>query len=134
MRTSRKTSLPEADRNKLERLVRARSTPQKVVLRAKIMLLGDDGVPTGEIRERLQTTVPTISRWRYRYEAAGGPGLLKDASRPGRKPSLSEATVAGIVELPLRERPPDATHWSTRRMAGGRGGGPGGRRPRWAAR
>lgn len=131
MRTSRKTSLPEADRNKLERLVRARSTPQKVVLRAKIMLLGDDGVPTGEIRERLQTTVPTISRWRDRYEAAGVPGLLKDASRPGRKPSLSAATVAGIVELTLREKPPDATHWSTRRMAGVAGVSPASVRRIW---
>jgi len=114
MRTSKKISLPEADRNELER---ARSTPQKVVLRAKIMLLGDDGVPTSEIRERLQTTTPTISRWRDRYEAAGVPGLLKDASRPGRRPSLSQATVAGIVELTLREKPPDATQWSTRSMA-----------------
>ena len=117
MRTSRKISLPEPDRNELERLVRARSTPQKVVLRAKIMLLGDDGVRTSEIRERLGTTTPTISRWRERYEAAGVPGLLKDASRPGRKPSLSQATVAGVVELTLREKPPDATHWSTRSMA-----------------
>ena len=94
MRTSRKISLPEVDRKELERLVRARGTPQKVVLRAKIVLLSGAGVSTSEIKEQLGTTTPTISRWRDRYEVAGLPGLLKDASRPGRKPSLSQATVA----------------------------------------
>jgi transposase len=133
MRTSRKISLPEPDRNELERLLRARSTPQKVVLRAKIMLLGDDGVRTSEIRERLGTTTPTISRWRQRYEAAGVPGLLKDASRPGRKPSLSQATVAGVVELTLREKPPDTTHWSTRSMAAIAGISPASVRRIWKA-
>src|SRR3990170_8343655 len=114
MRTSRKISLPETDRNELERLVRARSTPQKVVLRANIVLLSSAGVSTGEIKERLQTTMPTISRWRHRYEVAGLPGLRKDASRPGRKPSLSQATVAGVVELTLRENPPNAPRWGRR--------------------
>jgi transposase len=66
---------------------------------------------------RLETTTPTITRWRTRYEQEGVLGLLRDGSRPGRKPSLSEATVRGIVELTLREPPPDATHWSTRSMA-----------------
>lgn len=117
MRTSRTLSVPETDRKELERLVRAGNTSQKVVLRAKIVLLSDDGVPTGQIAERLQTTVPTISRWRERYEAGGVTGLLRDAPRPGRKPRLSAATVAAVVELTLREPPPDATHWSTRSMA-----------------
>src|SRR3989304_4121737 len=84
MRTSRVLSVPETDRKELERLARARSAPQKVVLRAKIVLLSDDGVPTGQIAERLQTTVPTISRWRDRYEGAGVQGLLRDGPRPGR--------------------------------------------------
>src|SRR3989304_6013689 len=100
MRTSRKISLPEADRNELERLVRARSTPQKVVLRANIVLLSSAGVSTGEIKERLQTTTPTISRWRHRYEVAGVPGLLKDASRPGRKPGLRQAPGAWAAAAP----------------------------------
>ena len=117
MRTSRTLSVPETDRKELKRLVRAGNTSQKVVLRAKIVLLSDDGVPTGQIAERLQTTVPTISRWRERYEAGGVTGLLRDAPRPGRKPRLSAATVAAVVELTLREPPPDATHWSTRSMA-----------------
>jgi transposase len=105
----------------LERLVRGRNTPRKIVLRARVVLLSGDGVPTGEIMERLETTAPTITRWRDRYAQAGVPGLLQDGRRPGRKPALSDATVRGIVELTLRERPPHATHWSTRTMAAAAG-------------
>ena len=117
MRTSRTLTVPRRDRIELERLARGRNTPGKIVLRARIVLLSGAGVPTSEIMAKLDTTTPTISRWRDRYERGGVAGLLKDGSRPGRKPSLSAATVAGIVELTLREKPADATHWSTRSMA-----------------
>jgi len=117
MRTSRKLIVPPADRTELERLARGRNTPQKVALRARIVLLSGSGASTQTIMDELETTTPTITRWRDRYVAAGVPGLLRDAGRPGRKPSLSAATVAGIVELTLREKPADATHWSTRSMA-----------------
>ncbi len=117
MRTSRTLTVPLRDCIGLERLARGRNTPQKIVLRARIVLLSGAGVPTGEMMVRLETTAPPITRWRNRYEQEGVPGLLRDGSRPGRKPSLSEATVQGIVELTLREPPPHATHWSTRSMA-----------------
>jgi len=117
MRTSRRITVPKADRIELERLARGRNTPQKVALRATIVLLSGRGTPTGAIMQALGTTTPTITLWRNRYVAAGIAGLVKDAPRPGRKPSLSAATVAGVVELTLREKPADATHWSTRSMA-----------------
>ncbi len=117
MRTSRRITIPEPDHIALERLARGRNTPQKVALRAKIVLLSGMGAPTGEIMRALDTTAPTITLWRDRYVAAGVAGLVKDATRPGRNPSLSQATVQGIVELTLREPPADTTHWSTRSMA-----------------
>ena len=117
MKTSRTLTVPQTDRDELERLVRGRNTPQKVVLRAKIVVLSGAGMPTGAIMAVLETTAPTITRWRDRYEAAGVRGLLCDAPRPGRKPQLSATTVAAVVDLTLREPPPNATHWSTRSMA-----------------
>ena len=39
MRMSRRLNVSEEDRNELERLVRARTTEQRVVLRARIVLL-----------------------------------------------------------------------------------------------
>lgn len=121
MRTSRTLDVRRRDRIELERLARGRNTPQKIALRARIVLLSGAGVSTGVIIVKLGTTTPTITRWRDRYGEAGVAGLLREGSRPGRKPALSDATVRGIVELTLRETPPQATHWSTRGMAAATG-------------
>ena len=89
MRTSRRIDLSDEDREELERLVRAPTTEQRVALRARIVLLSGAGVGTGEIREQLRTTTPTVTRWRARYERDGLRGLLKDAPRPGRRRTIS---------------------------------------------
>lgn len=117
MRTSRRIVISERDRVRLSRVVRDGSTPQKVALRMRIVLLSADGVSTGEIMRRLSTSTPTISRWRSRYETDGVAGLFKDRSRPGRKRKIGEAKVREVVQRTLQEKPSCATHWSTRSMA-----------------
>jgi len=101
----------------LNQVARNGNTPQKVVLRARIVLLSAEGICTGEIMRQLGTTTPTITRWRDRYETDGIPGLLKDRSRSGRKRRIEEAKVREVVERTLKERPSRATHWSTRSLA-----------------
>ena len=117
MRSSRRLHVSERDRAELERLVRNGNTPQKVVLRARIVLLSGERVATGEVMRQLATTTPTITRWRQRYEASGVGGLVKDKNRPGRKRQIEEGEVREVVERTLREKPPAGTHWSTRSMA-----------------
>src|SRR5512132_2622593 len=85
------------NRERLERLVRNRNTPQKVVWRARIVLLAGNGI--GAVARQVGKSVPTVRRWRRRYVAAGVDGLLKDATRPpGRKPLPAE-TIKRVVEL-----------------------------------
>jgi transposase len=115
------TSVSESDRAELERLIRGRNTPQKVVLRAKIVVLTADGTPTSEIVGQLKTTYPTISRWRRRYVQKGVDGLRKDATRPGRKPRIGEGQVREVIERTLHSTPLNGTHWSTRTMAAATG-------------
>ena len=117
MRTSSRSIVSEADRGKLARLAQGRATPQKVALRARIILLSADGIPTSEIMERLGTTTPTISRWRERYQALGVAGLVVDRTRPGRKRRISDEQVSEVVARTVGSTPVDATHWSTRTMA-----------------
>ena len=117
MRTSKRIDVSDKDRVQLNRVVRNGNTPQKIALRARIVQLSADGIPTGEIMRQLGTTTPTITRWRDRYETDGIPGLLKDRSRPGRKRRIGEGKVREVVERTLHEKPPDATHWSTRSLA-----------------
>ena len=82
MRTSKQINVSARDRGQLNQMVRNGNTPQKVALRARIVLLSADGISTGESMHQLGTTTPTITRWRDRYETDGIPGLLKDRSRP----------------------------------------------------
>jgi len=111
----------DGERAELERLIRGRNTPQKVVLRANIVVLTADGVPTSEIMERLKTTCPTITRWRQRYAEKGVEGLCKDATRPGRKPRIDDEQVREVIERTLHSTPVNGTHWSTRTMAAATG-------------
>ncbi|MBI2848751.1 MAG: IS630 family transposase, partial [Chloroflexi bacterium] len=117
MRTSKRISINDKDRMQLERIIGNRNTAQKIVLRARIVLLSGDGMPTAQIMQQLRTSTPTITRWRNRYETNGMPGLLKDRSRPGRKRRIDEAKVREVVDRTLQEKPSGATHWSTRSLA-----------------
>lgn len=113
--------LADGERAELEGMIRGRNTPQKVVLRAKIVVLSADGVPTKAIMQQLETTCPTISRWRERFVEQGVDGLRKDATRPGRKPRISEEQVREVIERTLHSTPVNGTHWSTRTMAAATG-------------
>src|SRR3990170_221921 len=117
MRTSRRLEVSDDDRAQLGRLLRAPTTAQRVALRARIVLLSGEGVGTGEIRARLGTTTPTVTRWRDRYEQDGVRGLLKDAPRCGRLPTITKAKVAEVIEKTQGEKPAGATQWSTRTLA-----------------
>jgi transposase len=117
MRTSRRIEVSDEDRGELERIVRAKTTEQRVALRARIVLLSGEGVETGSICELLRTTTSTVTLWRNRYEAAGIAGLLKDAHRSGRRATITEAQVGEVLRLTQQEKPGGATHWSTRTLS-----------------
>ena len=105
-----------ADREHLSRLVRGRKTPQKLVLRARIVLLASEGFANHAIARMLATNRNTVLLWRHRF-AVGGLDSLNDAPRPGRKRRLSADLVQRVVQTTLHEKPAAATHWSTRILA-----------------
>ncbi len=109
--------LSPEQRRTLETWVRAHSTPQSVVLRARIVLAAGDGDANNAIAERLKTTRSTVLLWRERFAKQGLSGLRKVAPGRGRKPSIPAATIRQIVDKTLHETPPGATHWSCQSMA-----------------
>lgn len=117
MRKIERISVSPADREQMERLVRDRNTPQKVVWRARIVLLASDGATAEEIAAAVGKSLLTVRRWRRRYVAAGVDGLLKDATRPSRVKPLSPEVIERVVHMTLHEKPWNATHWSLRSMA-----------------
>lgn len=101
----------------LKKLAKGKNTAQKVVLRASIILKYKEGKNKVTIASEAKTSRPTIDLWIKRYKKEGISGLLKDASRPGRKPKISQEKENQIVESTLQSKPRAATHWSTRTLA-----------------
>src|SRR2546426_802306 len=59
-------SMTFEQKNQLENWVRAPSTPQKIVLRARICLLAHEGLSNRRIARDLKTTRPTVLLWRHK--------------------------------------------------------------------
>jgi transposase len=117
MRRAPVITLSPEQRTVLESQARGRSFPLRVVERARIVLLAAAGRQDKDIAALLSMTPKKVSRWRKRFLALGVAGLLKDAPRPGRKPTISARLRQRVVTLTTRQQPSNATHWSTRTMA-----------------
>jgi transposase len=113
----KRISVSVADRVRLERLVRDRNTPQKVVWRARIVLLVSDGLRAGAIAAAVGKSLLTVRRWCRRYVVKGVDELLKDATRLSRIKPLAPEMIKRVVHMTLHEKPPNATQWSVRIMA-----------------
>ena len=109
-------SLDPEERQVLERWTRRRKTAQALALRARIILLADEGSSNGEVAEALGITRATVGKWRSRFLDQRLDGLL-DEPRPGAPRTITDEDVERVVTLTLEQTPKDATHWSTRSMA-----------------
>ena len=113
----RKIALRRGERAQLEALVRSRTTAQRLVERAQIVLASAVGDAGSTICAQVGVSRPTVSRWLDRYDAEGLAGLLADRPRPGRPKQITVDAEAAIIERTLHTAPPSGTHWSTRLMA-----------------
>ena len=93
------------------------TTTQKVARRARIVLMLAQQVSPMVVARTLHVSRMTVRLWARRFVAEGVPGVLRDATRPGRRPRLTLAKVQAIVDATLTTRPPAGTHWSSRALA-----------------
>lgn len=107
-------TLSAEQRRELQRLVLVRSTPQKTVLRARIVLLASEGRDNNEIAGQLQTSHVTVGLWRQRFLDAGLAGL-EDAPRLGRPATLDPAKARRVLSEVVQP-PQNSKRWSCRRM------------------
>ena len=117
MRVAQTLTLTEEQRTTLTRWSRGRSTPARLVLRAKVALRAAEGMLNKDIARELDTDVNTVGRWRKRFAARGVEGIVKDAPRGGRKPIKRARLAPRIIKMTTSEKPAGATHWSTRTLA-----------------
>jgi transposase len=105
------------ERVELEQMTQSRTLPAGDVFRARLILMLSDGLPYRTIQERLDTTAPTISRWKERFLKERIAGLL-EIRHPGQKPSvITPALQAKVLEATRRKPKDGSTHWSCRKLA-----------------
>src|SRR5215210_9201649 len=99
----------------LQRLIRAPSTPQKIVRRARIALLAAQGKDNRQIAAELRTSHVTVGQWRQRVLDLGLAGL-QEAPRPGRPKTLPAAKIQTAL-TEVVQPPKGRARWSCRSMA-----------------
>ena len=117
MRKAPAIVLSETELETLTRWSRGRSTPARLVLRSKIVLLAAEGRENREIATELSTSRQSVGLWRTRFAQRRLPGIEKDAPRGGRLPKSRLTLERRIVEKTTQDKPHNATEWSTRTLA-----------------
>jgi transposase len=110
-------ALTADERLELEQMTQSRTLPAGDVFRARLILMLADGLPFRTIQERLDTTAPTICRWKERFLKERVAGLI-EIRHPGQKPSVITPALQAKVLDATRRKPKDgSTHWSCRKLA-----------------
>jgi transposase len=108
--------LTAGEREELTRWSRSRTLEARGVFVASLILALADGKSYTEIERELNTSRPTIARWKARFEEAGIEGL--EPQHKGSKPRTVTPAVQARVLRRTTQPPADgSTHWSCRKLA-----------------
>ena len=108
--------ITESERAALAALLRAGTTEQRLVMRARIVLAAANGTANERIAAEIGVNPGTVLLWRGRFERERMAGLA-DAPRPGREPTYDRAARDRVIALTLEPPPAGVSHWSSRAMA-----------------
>ena len=106
-----------AQKQVLESLARAGSTPQLVAQKCKVILLASAGTPNNAIAQQTGLSRPTVIATRATFLAGGVEAIRRRQKRKRSRRVLTPELEQKILDTTLKTRPPDATHWSVRTLA-----------------
>jgi transposase len=98
-------SLTSEEEQALRQWARAGTSEQRMVERAKVILLAHEGKSNLEIARHLKTRPARVSKWRQRFREQRLNGL-RDADRQGRPARYDQTTENRVLRL-LDEAPPE---------------------------
>jgi transposase len=104
-------------RRKLEQIVAAGTSPQRLVLRARIVLAAAGGAADAAIARDLGCSVATVRTWRRRFACRGIPGLF-DRPRSGRPETHGPSARLAVVAVAASVPPDGESQWSHLLIAG----------------
>ncbi len=112
----------------LESVVARHNTPQQIALRAKIILLANQGCNNRQITEQLHLSRDMVQLWRKRWALFEHLPLseksvterLQDAERPGAPAKISAEAYCQIMTIACK--PPETlgrpiTHWTDKELS-----------------
>ena len=117
MRRAVAVVLNDAQRSRLEGIVRAATSPQSMVQRARVLLMAADGLMSQTIAAEVGLTEQSVGKWRSRFVEKGLEAALRDLPGRGRKPTIAPDQVAAVLATTTSELPPGRTQWSRATMA-----------------
>ena len=117
MRVAPVVTVTLEEAQQLRSWARGRSTPHRLVDRARIVLAAAEGKTNDQIADELHVHRRTVGLWRRRFILLRLTGIEQDAPRAGRRPRLDQAAIEGILAKTLHTKPRGETHWSTRTLA-----------------
>jgi transposase len=89
----------------------------KYAVRIQTVINRAEGRSTNDTAAFLGININTVSDHVHRYNEGGIESLLKDKTRPPGIAPISEELKNEICEAVCKEKPTNATHWSTRELA-----------------
>lgn len=98
-------------RRKLEQIVRAATSPQRLVLRARIVLAAAAGAANAVIARDLGCSVAVVRTWRRRFACRGIPGLF-DKPRSGRPEVHGPSARLAVIAIATSVPPEGESQWS----------------------
>src|SRR5437879_10702846 len=116
MATGREIFLTQQLRSELGSIAQSRTVPAGYVFRAKLILMLAEGASFNTIKRMLQTSAPTIIRWKQRFLESGLDGL--DTYHPGQEATVLTPALRARILSATRKKPSDgSTPWSCRKLA-----------------
>jgi transposase len=98
-------------RRKLAQIIAAGTSPQRLVLRARIVQLAAGGMANAAIARQLGCSVASVRTWRRRFAVRGIPGLF-DKPRPGRPETHGPSARLAVVAVATSVPPDGESQWS----------------------
>jgi len=108
--------LSAEEREELTWRSKSRTLPAGDVFKASLILALADGKSYSAVEAELNTSRPTIARWRARFEEARIEGL--EGQHRGSRPRKATPSVQARILKKTQQKPTDgSSHWSCRKMA-----------------
>lgn len=116
MKKTAKIQLTDAERVELLSMSRSQIVESRYALRARIILMSNQGKTFNEIIVATGTSHNTVNKWRQRFLENGLSGL-DDKPRPGRVPLYTPEEKANVIKVACSKPEGGYTSWSQERIA-----------------